>query len=159
MAGGPYLQAQNQGNELLPANFRARHKRYKSNTVPDKRAPNPAARHAGGAPAIPRRPRHRQNLTNQKKSRSCLIAGCNILSNSTSSNRNQTDFDKNSPPNLTEIVPIMNMIPVGTPGLVADVGNADTPEASSHSKTPRKGAEREAHFHKFKRTAYKVYEI
>ena len=88
-----------------------------------------------------------------------MIAGCNILSNSTSNNRNRSDFDKNSSPNLTEIVPIMNMIPVGTPGLVADVGNADTPQASSHSKTPRKGAKREAHFHKFKRTAYKVLEI
>ena len=91
-----------------------------------------------------------------------MIAGCNIPSNSTSNNRNQTDFDKNSPPNLTEIVPIMNMIPVGrqcTPGLVADVGSADTPKASSHSKTPRKGAEREAYFTKYKRIAYKVFEI
>ena len=47
-----------------------------------------------------------------------------------------------------------------TPGLVADVRSADTPEeASSSSKTIRKGAEREAHFTKHKRTAYKVFEI
>ena len=54
---------------------------------------------------------------------------------------------------------LMNMIQC-TPGLVADVRSADTPEeASSSSKTIRKGAEREAHFTKHKRTAYKVFEI
>ena len=38
--------------------------------------------------------------------------------------------------------------------MVADVRSADTPVRS-----PRKGAEREAHFTKHKRTAYKVFEI
>ena len=56
----------------------------------------------------------------------------------------------------------MNMIPVGgqcTPGLVADVRIVDTPDASSCSKTPRKGSTREADFNKNKRKAYRVFEI
>ena len=48
---------------------------------------------------------------------------------------------------LVEIGRFMNVIPVGgqcTPGLVADVRIVDTPDASSCSKTLRKGSTREA---------------
>ena len=46
-----------------------------------------------------------------------------------------------------------------TPGLVADVRIVDTPDASSCSKTPRKGSTREADFNKNKRKAYRVLVI
>jgi hypothetical protein len=89
----PYLeyQAQNHQSELLPANFRARHKIYKYNIVPDTGPQIPRLGRRGERRRSPSDLEPDKIWPIKKISRICLIAGCNILSNSnsTSNNRNR----------------------------------------------------------------------